>query len=169
MLAPIIHAARFDLRDVDLSQNKIKVTTRDEARDFATFLRSFAGCEVMRRLDLGENDFSGPLGMEIVLREYSEQQHVDASLLYYQNGPGGRDADYEILSERTNNLRVSPKSRSYSNVSEDTTSSNASYMNGRIVLRCGLGLRAISGIILKDIGLDDAGALHLSYVSEHHY
>lgn len=165
LLAPIIEAARFDLRDIDLSNNRISVATKDEARAFADFLRAFMGCELMRRLDLSGNDFSGPLAMEVFLRVYCEQPAVDASLVYYKNGPGLRDADYEMLSERANGLSLSTTSNE---TFGEMCAMNHSLGKGRYLQRHS-GLRAIPYIILRDNKIDDAGALHLSYVLEKHH
>ena len=167
LLAPVLEAARFDIRDVDVSQNKICVTTAEDADAFATFLRAFRGCELVRRLDLSGNDFSGPLAMEVFLRVYCEQAPVDAILLYYETGPGKRDAEYDMLSVSTASLGIPPKTRADGSPGGVGVSTHS--LNNFRILKRRRGLRAIPYIILKDVQLDDAGALHLSYVLEQHH
>jgi hypothetical protein len=167
MLAPVIEAARFEIRDVDVSQNKLRVSTREDAQAFATFLRAFRGCELMRRLDLSGNDFSGPLAMEVFLRVYCEQQPVDASLLYYETGPGRRDAEYDMLGGSLASLEITHQARTREG-SAGADESVAS-LNQFRVLKRQRGLRAIPYIILSNCQLDDAGALHLSYALEQHH
>ncbi|KIW02517.1 uncharacterized protein PV09_06315 [Verruconis gallopava] len=167
LLAPVIHAARFDIRYIDLSHNHIRVATREEAEDFAAFIHAFAGCELMRRLDMSGNDFSGPLAMEILLREYCLQQPVDPSLLYHPTGMETTDYGQDMLSERTNMLSISSHTRDKCCLEE--TKDPGSSVAGLKVCTRRRGLRSIPYILLKDTKLDDAGALHLSYILEHHY
>ena len=135
---------------------------------FVTFLRAFRDCQVIRRLDLSGNDFSGPLGMETLLRAYAEQQRVDPSLLHNEASCGKQHSDDDILSDKTNRLSVSPKSRHRLDSSEETTVSGCSLNDGNLVRRR-KGLHSIPYIILKNVKLDDAGALHLSYLLEQHH
>lgn len=152
-LTSIIGAARYDLRDVDISQNKIGIQTKEDADAFARFLRAFSGCERMRRLDLSGNDFSGPLAMETMLKVYSQQPAVKFALSSYHHDPERNDSSYDMLSDVTNGLDLNQR---------DEASDDGA-------LRRGTGLRAIPYIILKDSGIDDAGALHLSYILEQHH
>ena len=169
-LVPIIESVRFDLLDIDLSQNCISVTTREEAEAFEIFLQSFSGCQVMRRLDLSGNDFSGPLAMEVLLRVYCRQPAVDLGSAHFANRTSGSYADYDMLTEVTNELGISPRVRR-AEASEDTNANGSS--TGSLAyptfLQRQRGLRAIPYIILRGSKIDDAGALHLSYLVEQHH
>ena len=58
-LGQVLRRASDDLRDLDLSSNSIRIITDDDAAAFEYFLRSFAECYVLRRVDFSGN----PLGM----------------------------------------------------------------------------------------------------------
>lgn len=58
-LGHVLRRAADDLRDLDLSSNSISIFTDDDAAAFEYFLRSFAECYVLRRVDFSGN----PLGM----------------------------------------------------------------------------------------------------------
>ncbi|TKA37466.1 hypothetical protein B0A49_13573, partial [Cryomyces minteri] len=68
MLAPVVADARFELRDLDLSKNDIRVTTDEEAQDWELFLRSFEDCRTLRCLDLSDNPLGGSRAFEIMAR-----------------------------------------------------------------------------------------------------
>ena len=75
-LSRVIETAAEDLKEVDLSSNRITVSTDDEAGAWETFLRSFRSCSVMRRLDLSGNDL-GPRAFELLARVYTREEALD--------------------------------------------------------------------------------------------
>ena len=58
-LGQVLRRAADDLRDLDLSGNSISIITDDDTAAFEYFLRSFAECYLLRRVDFSGN----PLGM----------------------------------------------------------------------------------------------------------
>lgn len=75
-LQQIIKLAADDLKDLDLSSNRISISTDEDAAAWEMFLGSFRGCTTLRRLDLSGNPL-GPRAFEILLRVYAHQPAVD--------------------------------------------------------------------------------------------
>ncbi|KAL8829463.1 MAG: hypothetical protein Q9191_002004 [Dirinaria sp. TL-2023a] len=84
-LSQVIERASEDLIDLDLSHNLINVSTEGEAAIFESFLRSFADCCVLRRLDLSENTLS-PRAFEVLTKVYGQEPAVDLITADYANG-----------------------------------------------------------------------------------
>lgn len=59
-----------EIRDLDLSRNRIAIENNEDQRAWSSFLVSFHLSHYMRRLDLSENPL-GDYGLEIFLRIYS--------------------------------------------------------------------------------------------------
>ncbi|EWC46855.1 hypothetical protein DRE_03867 [Drechslerella stenobrocha 248] len=59
-----------DLRDFDLSNNVIKVTTLDDMKEWGHFLEGFADLKCLRRLDVSHNPL-GDIAVEILFRTYA--------------------------------------------------------------------------------------------------
>lgn len=97
-LARIISIAAHDLRDLDLSENLITITTDDEVAAWEDFLESFSDCYVLRRIDLSGNAL-GSRAFEVLTRVYGKEDPVDLALTsdldaYFQKptiGLGGID------------------------------------------------------------------------------
>ncbi|KAF2674213.1 hypothetical protein BT63DRAFT_4877 [Microthyrium microscopicum] len=70
-LAPIIQYAAEDIKDLDLSRNKICVQSKEEAEDWRIFLQAFRKACSPRRLVFSENDLSGPSAFEILSQTYA--------------------------------------------------------------------------------------------------
>ena len=60
-LGLVIRSAAHDLEDLDISNNAISIITDEDTAAFDFFLRSFAECYVLRRVDFGGN----ALGMDV--------------------------------------------------------------------------------------------------------
>ena len=75
-LTRVILACDQDLRDLDLSDNSITITTDEEAGIWEDFLTSFQGCCVLRRLNISGNAL-GPRAFEILTRVYASEGAVD--------------------------------------------------------------------------------------------
>ncbi|RAH47165.1 uncharacterized protein BO95DRAFT_359630 [Aspergillus brunneoviolaceus CBS 621.78] len=69
MLAEVVKRSAGDLRELDLSNNDIQITTPDAVRKWTNFLNSFHKCFVLRKLDLGGNAL-GRAGVEHLARIY---------------------------------------------------------------------------------------------------
>jgi hypothetical protein len=169
LLAPIIEMSAFDLRAVDLSGNDLCFVTEEHARLWEQFLNSFRTCRVMRRLDFSGNDMSKSLAMEVFDRVYFSHQAIDPNELE-SSAPIDNDmrSIHELhgakLIEKTNSLTL----QSITDPFFDPSASVGSLSNG-VILKRRAGLRSIPYIVLRDVGMTDAGALHLSYVLQHHY
>ncbi|MCJ1402261.1 hypothetical protein MMC11_005481 [Xylographa trunciseda] len=75
-LAGVVTLAASDLRDLDLSDNSISITTDKEAADWERFLESFSRCCTLRRIDLSGNAL-GRRAFEILARVYGKSESID--------------------------------------------------------------------------------------------
>ena len=75
-LTTVINSASYDLRDLDLSGNRIHVNTDDDVAVWQRFLTSFERCRFLRRLDFSGNAL-GPRGFEVFLRVYAKERPLD--------------------------------------------------------------------------------------------
>jgi hypothetical protein len=169
LLVPIIQASSFDLRSLDISSNDLCVLTQEHARLWEQFLDAFRSCRVMRRLDFSGNDMSKSLAMEVFTRVYFSHQPIDPNeLVGLQPIDDSLSTPYELhgakLIEKTNSLTL----QSIADPMFDPTASAGSLSNG-VILKRRAGLRSIPYIILRDVGMTDAGVLHLSYILESHF
>jgi hypothetical protein len=145
-LAKIIRASASHIKDLDLSSNCISIQTQVEADGWRDFLQSFRHVCQLRRLVLSSNPLHGPVPMEILAQTYS--QHSQATSGDLGIGP------------RINGARLAHKTNGQMGKGsiELENTSNLIY-----------GLRSIPYIVFADIGLEDVGALWLSYCIEAHY
>ncbi|KAF2478545.1 hypothetical protein BDY17DRAFT_64246 [Neohortaea acidophila] len=158
-LARVIELAKNELKVLSLANNKITVTTQDAAEHWASFLKAFRHCSRLRRLDLSGNQDLGSRALEILARTHVSEPHIDPI-------PSVSDEDAFIPQARSSMSR----SRAEQNEEPEREQSDlASNISGEpMSTRC--GLRSIPYISLRDIGLNDSGAMWLSYVLEdHHY
>lgn len=167
-LAHVIELARFELVDIDLSDNNISVKTDEDANNWESFLKAFRGCRLLRRIDLSGNKLDGPRPFEILDRVYSKQPPVDPTQLEdaggYANGfESGIDSNSDVA-ELTNRAR----DISITSPTDDPPTANDG-MSAGTVLKRREGLRAVPYIILSDTAMTDAGALFFSYMIERHF
>ena len=94
-LARVILVCDQGLRDLDLSNNNITITTDEEAEIWEDFLTSFQGCCVLRRLDISGNPL-GPRAFEVFTRVYACESAVDFVL-----PPDFEETQYEVQSPAT--------------------------------------------------------------------
>jgi hypothetical protein len=164
-LVPLIEDSCYDIKDINLSDNNIRVETDQERDDWEAFLESFRRCRRMRRLDLSGNDLSKSLPLEIFLRVYSRHRWVDP--VYLESSPVTTYSMKGGITEMTNSLHISGLSETPA--SFDPYGSLNSLSNGR-VLEAREGLRSIPYIIVTRCSIGDAGVLHLSYIlAQHHW
>ena len=69
LLAQVIRRSNQDIRDLDISDNLVVVSTRQDADNWETFLAAFDSCCVLRRIDLSSNAL-GSKAFEILARVY---------------------------------------------------------------------------------------------------
>ncbi|KAG9822391.1 hypothetical protein KCU68_g16659, partial [Aureobasidium melanogenum] len=163
-LAPLIQASFYTLQTLDLSHNNFQVSTDAQAEEWQLFLQSFRNCMTLRRLDLGDNPDLGSRAFEILARVYSREPAVDPE-------PATGNQSFITLPDSCSVL---------SNGSLDTyirsgndpdlpTCANGKTLADPWMLKHRRGLRSIPYLTLTNVGLDDTGALFLSYILEQHY
>ncbi|MCJ1284419.1 hypothetical protein MMC26_003751 [Xylographa opegraphella] len=190
-LAGVIALATSDLRDLDLSDNSICITTDQQAADWEEFLESFSRCCALRRIDLSGNAL-GRRAFEVLARVYGKSEPIDELFtfdrtdlhLVSQTG----SADYEIgdgsLMQRSRRTSIVPDDCSvlpklaqhgHDKSSEELESMvhDSPKSSSAVVIPCQLyaktrGLRSIPYLVLANTTMDDNCALHLSYIVENH-
>ena len=75
-LARVIQDAAAELRDLDLSENIISVSSVEDGLAWEEFLRSFRTCSVLRRLNFSGNAL-GSWAFEILARVYGDETPLD--------------------------------------------------------------------------------------------
>jgi hypothetical protein len=164
-LAPLIQASRYTLQTLDLSRNNFQVVTDKQAEEWQLFLQSFRSCMTLRRLDLGHNHSLGYRAFEILARIYSREPAVDPE-------PAAGNKSVITLPDSCSVLSNTSLDAACSRSGNDPTlprCANGKTLADAWVLKHRSGLRSIPYLTLTNVGLDDAGALFLSYVLEQHY
>ena len=160
-LAPIIQLARFDFKTLNLSRNKIQVETDEQANQWEVFLRAFKHCFKLRRLDLSNNPKLGTKALEIFARVHTLEPLISPV------HPGGEKSVLSLVSE--DHETGSPHETGQSLDMEASGEFSPTMANAQFIKRR-QGLRSIPYITLHNVGLDDTGALWLSYLlQDHHY
>lgn len=154
--------SQFDLKDLDVSENNIRVHTTEEANDWEAFLQAFCYCRVLRRIDFHGSDFSKATAFEILTRVYGKHQPIDPNQLEPKRQPSTPE-DPRVMpkDERASNSLASKSD-------EPETQSEMEMAQGTILSRQ-QGLRSVPYLIFSDVKMDDAGALWFSVIIEHHY
>lgn len=75
-LAKVVALAADDLRDLDLSENRISITTSDDAAAWEDFLEALANCCVLRRIDFSGNNL-GSKAFEVLARVYGKEKSLE--------------------------------------------------------------------------------------------
>ncbi|KAK6429088.1 hypothetical protein LTR95_014764 [Oleoguttula sp. CCFEE 5521] len=154
-LAPAIQLARYELKTFVISGNDIKITTDQQAAEFQSFLKAFAQCKVMRRIDFSGNVEFGARAFEVLCRVHTIEPQITPVAL-------------TVLLPEDDKAAQEATSPSASKVKNGNDVSLARMSNaGILARRC--GLRSIPYIDLRNTGIDAAGALWLSFIIEDHY
>lgn len=74
-LVKVIKLSSNSLRDLDLSHNKIKVETPNERNLWERFLKSIAGCAMLKRVNFGGNPL-GSFGVELLAKAYIQSPAI---------------------------------------------------------------------------------------------
>ncbi len=78
-LTPVIGVSCCDLRDLDLSENQITISSDADVAIWEDFLTSFRKCCVLRRIDLSGNAL-GERAFEVMVRVYAKEEPLDFAL-----------------------------------------------------------------------------------------
>lgn len=180
-LALIISLAAYDLRDLDLSENQIKVTTHEEVAAWGAFLNAFSNCCVLRRIDLSGN-LLGPRAFEVLARVYANDDPVDLvpsdsveeSAENSTRGLRSTSQDGDELTKQVRRLGIATNmergQRRIESVVVDQTEPGSSLGHAEAlnIYVTTKGLRSVPYLILSNTGMTEACALHLSYVIGSH-
>lgn len=158
MLAPVVELSRLHLKSLVLSGNAIKVSTDEEARQFETFLHAFKGCMMLRHVDLSGNAELGKRAFEVLARVHSREPPIDPI-------PAHGERPVFSASEESLDKAVAPDDIGHK--VGVTGGHDTMFDAGFLQRRC--GLRSLPYLEVYNVGLDDAGALWLSFVLQDHY
>ena len=75
-LAKVVALAAGNIRDLDLSENRISITTSDDAAAWEEFLEAFSSCCALRRIDFSRNGL-GSKAFEVLARVYGKEKSFD--------------------------------------------------------------------------------------------
>ncbi|KAL8695130.1 MAG: hypothetical protein Q9218_000298 [Villophora microphyllina] len=195
-LAHIVSLAAHDLRDLDLSDNHFFIASPEDANAWELFLRSFAQCCMLRRIDLNGSPL-GSKAFEVLARVYSRESSIDLlSEDEYDNSvPNGTSSrrstigETESLDRCTRALSLGSVTDAHTNDQRGASTIDSKVANGRRhaskfpetlghsalpdlsdVYLTTQGLRSVPYLVFSETEINDAGALHLSYVlSCHHH
>lgn len=163
LLAPVIILAKHDLKTLNLSSNRIRVVTEQEALQWEAFLLSFKDCFKLRRIDLSGNKELGPKALEIFARVH----HLEPAISPIATGG---DAAVRSLAEQDDGDENDGKTADPEITGREGNDSLLAHnlATARLIKRrC--GLRSIPYLSLADSGLTDAGALWLSFTLQDHF
>jgi hypothetical protein len=151
-LAPVIALACPTLRSLNLSNNHIKVDNVHEAQQWDDFLQSFENCTRLRRIDLSGNTQLGPKALEIFAKLHVASDHIPPVTMINPDETSGATARTTRRASTDSGVGVQPFEK-VPLLDEALRS----------------GLRSVAFITFNNVGLDDCGALWLSYVIEDHF
>jgi hypothetical protein len=151
-LAPVIALASPTLRSLNLSNNHIKVESVEEAQQWDDFLQSFADCIKLRKVDLSGNTHLGSKALEIFAKVHVASDHIPPVTMTNSDEALGATAKMGRRTSTDSGIGVQAFEK-FPLLDETLRS----------------GLRSVAFIVLNNVGLDDCGALWLSYVIEDHF
>lgn len=181
-LSPVVAASSSTLQRLELQGNEWNLSTSEALRDWEEFLLSFKKCAKMRRVDFSQN-YLGDKGVETLVRVYTREVEdpthredgVDdlsdealsrsISAISVQSDVDGDDEEDQALdmdqsgepgSSPTSSLAASALIKSNRRPSDETLKPPTE------------GLRSIAYIYLRDVGMTDLSALHLSFLLPYH-
>ncbi|RAL03825.1 uncharacterized protein BO80DRAFT_349010, partial [Aspergillus ibericus CBS 121593] len=167
-LTEVIALSASDLRELDLSKNRIQIETAEDIAAWVSFLKAFETCFVLKKLDLGSNPL-GRLGLEHFARVYLKSDldflEHDANALLGSNlveesSPVEAVARSTVLGKENEPKRSKKKSP---HKGKGARLSGHTYVDPADIKKyaCTRGLRSIPYLILSDIGLSNTSTLHL--------
>ncbi|BCR83137.1 uncharacterized protein ACHE_10539S [Aspergillus chevalieri] len=167
-LGEVVELSSGDLRELDISRNAIDIRGDDDQGKgiWLEFLKAFAGCYVLKKLDLGMNRL-GIAGIELLSRVYTR-----SDLDFFEE-----EDEEEIVVEEMATLDVnekendrgrskkSPKGKARQNGTIATSGPSTTKTVSPADLKryaCTRGLRSVPYIILSNISLTTGAAIHLT-------
>jgi Leucine Rich repeat len=187
-LAKVIFLSSKDLKELDLSNNKINIITSTDVQKWQYFLHSFNQCCVLKKVDFS-NNVLGSRGVEVLARVY-----IRSELDFVETEPD-KDTDEDAV---TNAGVPVPTAASISSSSQAMKSSqrrgkhfqkrlvkhnltnspsgsqvatSASKVYTKAELRrfaCTRGLRSVPYLILQNVAMTNGGIIHLAEMLKLH-
>ncbi|KAL2001990.1 hypothetical protein VTN02DRAFT_876 [Thermoascus thermophilus] len=190
-LARVITLSAGDLRELDLSSNEIEISNPEQRVIWQEFLQSFSGCYMLKKLDLSRNPL-GPRGLEILSRVYMQSDldflETDVNDVVEATTAAVDTADEDCLNDRVSALRLDDGKEnerlSVTNLSKKTPSRSKPRRQCRVQslspgekivtqddikrFSCTRGLRSIPYLIISNVSMTNACAVHLASILSIH-
>ncbi|OKL61286.1 hypothetical protein UA08_03767 [Talaromyces atroroseus] len=194
-LAKAIFLSSQDLKELDISSNKINIVTTSDVQKWQYFLQSFSQCCVLKKIDFSNNAL-GSQGIEVLARVYirSELDFVDTELatdaemdtdavsdaitqhgspsVSLENGHRMSDAGLLVPSYSATTGVHSPSQgirSSQRRGSQLTTPSSKGYTDAELRhFACTRGLRSVPYLILQNVAMTNGGIIHLAEMFKLH-
>ncbi|PLN84709.1 leucine rich repeat protein [Aspergillus taichungensis] len=191
-LAEVVRLSAADLRELDLSQNDIRVETAEDKSVWSAFLGAFQNCFLVRKLDLSGNAI-GPVGVEVLARAYvkSELDFVEEDaedviggigVALQDEGPAESSSSQSASRQSGHSRRGHTRERTsasrnngafHVDFARDEVAANGcrSPASTHVIpphelrkFACTRGLRSIPYLILSNIELSSASAIHFESI-----
>ncbi|RAO68924.1 uncharacterized protein BHQ10_004936 [Talaromyces amestolkiae] len=164
-LAKVINLSSRDLKELDISNNEIKIVTASDSQKWRYFLQSFGQCCVLKKIDFSGNAL-GPLGIELLARFYirSELDFVEI----VEDGEGDGDVPEDLMREHSQHEDepgvAGHETKSARQVSPQTTGYKHHTHTDAELRRyaCTRGLRSVPYLIVQDVGIANGSIVHLA-------
>ena len=181
-LCPVVSASSNTLQKLDLQGNEWNLSSSKELRDWEEFLVSFKKCVNMRRVDFSQN-YLGDKGVETLVRVYTREIQDPSP-----SEDGAEEVSDEVLSRSISAISVTSEVSDEGQDDEildmdptaELVSSPASSLAASALIKSNRrtlddslvtptrGLRSIAYIYIRDVGMTDLSALHLSFLLPYH-
>ncbi|PYH94724.1 leucine rich repeat protein [Aspergillus ellipticus CBS 707.79] len=167
-LGEVIALSAGDIRELDISNNEIRIRTPEDIKIWVAFLNSFEDCFVLKKLDLGNNPL-GRMGVEHLARIYLKSDlnflEDDAEALL---GPCSSEESDDFV-EGVADMKVTGKEnepvrpKKSPNKGKAAKSNSQSHIDPAELKKyaCTRGLRSIPYFIVSSVGLTNTSAIHL--------
>ncbi|KAL1956281.1 hypothetical protein VTO42DRAFT_7454 [Malbranchea cinnamomea] len=150
-LGRVIALSGDTLTRLDVSDNDIHVATKAQREDWCTFLESFQGCYMLKRIDFGGNSL-GSAGFDVLARVFTKS---DLDFMLDDCGNGLSKVDHE---DRKNDIAKAMKGVQLggeaSGMHEAANEDMQQYASTR-------GLRSVPYLVFSNTCTTNAGAFHL--------
>ncbi|MCJ1246378.1 hypothetical protein MMC30_003585 [Trapelia coarctata] len=181
-LAKVVALAWDDLRDLDLSENRITISTSEDAAAWEEFLQSFSSCCVLRRIDFSGNNL-GSKAFEVLARVYGKEKSFDTQgmvgICSSHPLPHSENPAEIPSSVQSSSRKGSPSSNAKGCVEptselarrgqrgtgqeSETTDQRSHTAYPRSVFATN-GIRSVPYLVFSGTAMTDACALYLSYI-----
>jgi hypothetical protein len=171
-------AIRFsigDLRDLDLSQNCIEISTAGQRAAWKYFLNSFEECYMLKKVNFSGNALGTP-GVEILARIYIRsklgfpdqstllEEGDDSSLVQHESPSDDNGSGIDYFSSLSIQKKDQKPAHPEDPIPQPQGTSEIASESNRRHFRKTRGLRSVPELILTGIPMSSTGVIHLASI-----